>query len=89
MERSQILINALKLLSNNLVASISGDGMLKFWDWQSEWNCVHDWEGHNDCANCLIELANGDLCSGDDDKTILLWGMPTQKYLNLFPPESS
>jgi WD40 repeat protein len=42
-----------------------------------EGKCAKTWTGHTDWVNCVMQLADGRVCSGSYDKTIKIWDVGT------------
>ena len=60
------------LQKSNLLCSGGADLTLRIWDWEKN-NCLFILKGHSKWVKCLLELDNGIIASGSDDKTIKLW----------------
>ena len=72
------ILSLILLQNNNYLCSGSADLTIRIWDWENN-NCVSILKGHEKWVKCILELHNGIIVSGSDDKTIKLW-----KDYNLF-----
>ncbi len=78
-------VYSLIVLSNDLLASGSGDKTIIIWNIKSEYK-MNTLIGHTDWVRSLAVLPDGYLASGSDDKTIKIWN---RSVLPAFPPQSS
>ena len=60
------------LLRNKSLCSGSADLTIRIWDWENN-NCLSILKGHEKWVKCILELNNGIILTGSDDKTIKLW----------------
>ena len=56
----------------NYLCSGSADLTIRIWDWENN-ICLHVLKGHEKWVKCLLELDNGIIVTGSDDKSIKLW----------------
>ena len=54
------------------MCSGSADLTIRIWDW-GQGECISILKGHTRWVKCVLELDNGVLITGSDDKTIKLW----------------
>ena len=66
------ILSIILLQKSNLLCSGGADLTLRIWDWEKN-NCLFILKGHSKWVKCLLELDNGIIASGSDDKTIKLW----------------
>ena len=66
------ILSIILLKKNNLLCSGAADLTIRIWEWEKN-NCLFVLKGHSKWVKCLLELDNGILASGSDDKTIKLW----------------
>ena len=58
--------------NNNYLCSGSADLTVRIWDWENN-KCLYVLKGHEKWVKCLLELDNGIIVTGSDDKSIKLW----------------
>jgi WD40 repeat protein len=66
------ILSLIILQNNNYLCSGSADLSIRIWDWENN-NCISILKGHEKWVKCILELHNGIIVSGSDDKTIKLW----------------
>ena len=66
---SQIIDYATKGRMLQILVSYDQDSFI---DWENG-TCISTMTGHNSWVKCLIQLLNGYIASGADDKTIKIW----------------
>ena len=66
------ILSIILLKKNNLLCSGAADLTIRIWEWEKN-SCLFVLKGHSKWVKCLLELDNGILASGSDDKTIKLW----------------
>ncbi len=65
-------VYSLAVLSNNTLASGSGDYTIKLWDTNSG-KLLKTLNGHKNWVRSLVVLPDKTLASGSEDKTIKIW----------------
>ena len=68
----KLWVNCLIKINDNIFASASNDSQIKIWNYRTR-TCIKTLKGHIDCILTLINLKNGNLCSGSADLTIRIW----------------
>ena len=66
------ILSLITLKQSNYLCSGAADLTIKIWDWEKS-KCLYTLKGHEKWVKCVIELDNGIIVSGSDDKTIKLW----------------
>ncbi|KAJ6231330.1 serine/threonine-protein kinase tnni3k-related [Anaeramoeba flamelloides] len=60
---------------NSLVTGIMGGNVIRFWDLSTGARQKCELKGHTNSVRFLLELENGLLASGSDDKNIIIWNL--------------
>lgn len=66
------ILSLILLKKNNYLCSGAADLNIRIWDWERKL-CLYILKGHEKWVKCLLELNNGIIISGSDDKTIKIW----------------
>ena len=66
------ILSLILLKENDYLCSGAADLTIRIWDWEKN-KCLHILKGHEKWVKCVLELDNGIIISGSDDKTIKIW----------------
>jgi WD40 repeat protein len=66
------ILSLITLKQSNYLCSGAADLTIRIWDWEKS-KCLYILKGHEKWVKCVIELDNGIIVSGSDDKSIKLW----------------
>ena len=66
------ILSLIILQKNNYLCSGAADLHIRIWDWERN-KCLYILKGHEKWVKCLLELNNGIIISGSDDKKIKIW----------------
>ena len=66
------ILTLIMLKNNKFLCSGAADLTIRIWEWEKR-NCLHILKGHEKWVKCVLELDNGIIVSGSDDKSIKLW----------------
>ena len=66
------ILSIILLKENNYLCSGAADLTIRIWDWERN-KCLYILKGHEKWVKCVLELDNGIIISGSDDKTIKIW----------------
>ena len=66
------ILSIILLKEKNYLCSGAADLTIRIWDWEKN-KCLHILKGHEKWVKCVLELDNGIIISGSDDKTIKIW----------------
>ena len=66
------ILSLIILTKNNYLCSGAADLHIRIWDWERN-KCLYILKGHEKWVKCLLELNNGIIISGSDDKKIKIW----------------
>ena len=66
------ILSLILLKKSNYLCSGAADLNIRIWDWERN-KCLYILKGHEKWVKCLLELNNGIIVSGSDDKKIKIW----------------
>ena len=66
------ILTLIILKNKKHLCSGAADLTIRIWEWEKR-NCLHILKGHEKWVKCVLELDNGIIVSGSDDKSIKLW----------------
>ena len=66
------ILTLILLKTSKFLCSGGADLTIRIWDWENN-KCLQILKGHEKWVKCILELDNGIIVSGSDDKSIKLW----------------
>ena len=72
------ILSIVLLKEKNYLCSGAADLNIRIWNWEKN-KCLYILKGHEKWVKCILELDNGIIISGSDDKTIKIW----KDYINI------